>query len=633
MKWRWESRARPKESMSGSRPGGPSKPVKNGVPAETVGGAIGRPSGQGPAPEVFNDTFKFQPLAGRAQRRLYTHALNGSGSASNPSQSNGRIDGGRPNSSSPNNSPGWPALAPRFKYQLPQETLPPAGEKAAPAKEQPGTEDGGYFLDSAALDEKEPEDPAAPERADDRVEYEPAEPMETTAPRILLVDRSGRLSLEISDATAGFSPEPEILRMNGSTQLAEVVAEELPDVIIFSPEAVTGAGLKRLARIHTSHPRIVILLSEGGRQFPSAQIAASGASDIIGTRRTRVGLRAKLTKALQMSEELRGHAHTLTYPTTTPDAPTPEGMEFEVTASSEAESPAEEPADLSESDVESDPHEEPGEPAPDLQLGCVFAAASASGGAGKTFFTTNLATYLAKVTGGKVLLIDLDLQFGQVAIALHLRPSRTIAELVEEADLETTFDDYVVDHSAGFKVLCAPNDPLAAERVGPAEIALVIDAAQRRFDYVVVDTGDALNEACLALYEKAQTLVVIASMDFPSLKNVRVFLETLDKLGIAVNETPLVVNKVESDVGVELDRLEPIYPQGFSIVLPYSKAATLSRNVGVPVLQGDPHSEISRKLAEGFLKWVAPSSGLTLPWMGPQKTRRWFSTSRKGETG
>lgn len=439
---------------------------------------------------------------------------------------------------------------------------------------------------------------------------------EDRVPRILVLDRVGTFSNDLARATVDLDPAPEILRLSRSTQVVDVVEQEEPDVIVVAPEEVTGAGLKRLTEIHRNDPKIVIVLSEGTKPVTSAQTAACGTSDIVAKGTTKARLRSKMMRALQTAEELR-QEHLVV----------------------EERIVVHEPSFL-EQTVKPEPVEE-FKPAPfvakpaarSTKLARVFTVASASGGCGKTFYATNFAAYLAKATGGRVLLVDLDLQFGEVAISLHLRPKRTISELVQEDDIAAALSDYVVDHGAGYKVLCAPRDPIAGDKVGPRETTAVLEAARTQFDYIVVDTPPSINETCLAAFDQSQSLVIMATMDLPSLKNLRVFLETLKKLNLPADQVSLVVNKAESGTGIDLKEVEPLYPQGFSAVLPYAKQVSWSINMGMPVLVADPNADISRKLFEGAVKLVAPLPGKQVPWMAPAAAPRrgWFSRLLKGK--
>lgn len=416
--------------------------------------------------------------------------------------------------------------------------------------------------------------------------------MTNGARTVLVLDRRGDLASAIAGATQTLRPRPEVLRLRRPTEVLEVTRTNPPDVIVAAPEEVTHAGLKRLAHVHREHPRSVILLTPNGRSSVTiGETAAAGASDVIAYPTTPAGIRTKVRDALKVASELR--AETIVVHETAPAAQA------------------------------------------GTKLGQVMTVTSATGGCGKTFFATNIAAYLSMAGAGRVLLVDFDLQFGEVAHALRLRPGRTIAELVEEEDVREALGSYAVEHAAGYDVLCAPDDPIAAERIGPREATLVLEAAQSMYDYVVVDTPPALNEVVLAAFDRSRSLVVMATMDVPSLRNLRVFLQTLDKLKLPSDDVSLVLNKAERDAGIELAQIERLYPQGFVAVLPYATEVTRSINAGKPVITSAPRSEIASRFVEGATRLVPPAKDVfTLPGNEPQRRswlRRLFDR-RKGAT-
>lgn len=413
--------------------------------------------------------------------------------------------------------------------------------------------------------------------------------------KLLIVDRRGSISTEVAKAVAGMEPHPEILRLRHPTQLADVVSESAPDVLIVGPADVSAAALKRLAQVHLADPRMVILLSTNGKQLSVGDAAACGASDVIPMPASLGRIRTKIRRALDLAGDLR--------------------TERVVTKEISAPAPA---APV-----------QPAAPQVPADLARVFCVASASGGCGKTFFATNFAAYLARATGKKILLVDLDLQFGEVATTLQLKPERTISELADEEDQAAMLNEYVVAHRSGYGVLCAPKDPMSAERIGPREATAIIQAARLAFDYVVVDTPPSLNEVVLAALDQSQSLVVMATVDLPSLKNLRVFLKTLDKLSLQAEQISIVLNKAEPGGGIDLKEIEPLYPQGFSAVLPYSREVSWSLNSGTPVVEGRPISDISQRLIESAKKLVPPAPSVAHLWQAPsaQKSRwwKWFS--------
>ena len=237
--------------------------------------------------------------------------------------------------------------------------------------------------------------------------------------------------------------------------------------------------------------------------------------------------------------------------------------------------------------------------------GTVFTIASATGGCGKTFYATNLAFFLTKYTGKRVCIVDLDLQFGEVSTALRLRPKYTIFDALQredadQADLIAHIEEYTVTHETGVSVLAAPREPSEADRISPPEITRVLEAIRQRFDYVIVDTPPALAETVLVAFDMSDMLWVMATLDLPSVRNMSVFLSTLDRLKVPTEHVRLILNKAETDVGIDIEQVTKLFPQGFESVLPYAKEVSRSINLGMPVMAASPTAEISSLMAGGM---------------------------------
>lgn len=418
------------------------------------------------------------------------------------------------------------------------------------------------------------------------------------APKVIVLERSGNLSAELARAARGMVPEPEILKLDHPGQIVGIAEDEDPDVIVVSPDEVTTAGLKRLAQVHRSQPKIVILLSDNDRTWSATQLAATGASDVLPANPSASRLRSKLRSALGTAAQLRSTSVIVTERVVVQEA---------------APAPAPQVA-----------------AAGAVDLAQVYTVASASGGTGKTVLATNLATYLVKATGRRVLLIDLDLQFGELAPVLHLRPQRTIQDVGQDPE---ELMGAAVDHACGFRVLCAPGDPLSAEEVGPPEVTAILEVARREFDYVVVDTSPILNETCLAAFDQSEKIILTANMDVPSLKNMRRYLETIEKLDVPAAKCALVVNRADSGIGLDIKGVGQLFPQGFLAVLPTAREVPWATNMGVPLLHGNPKSEFSRLLVDSFARLLAAGPQTQFPGQrpdGPPPRRSGFLGLKKG---
>src|SRR6266540_1248303 len=164
--------------------------------------------------------------------------------------------------------------------------------------------------------------------------------------------------------------------------------------------------------------------------------------------------------------------------------------------------------------------------------GRIVTVFSPKGGTGKTVTATNLAAACAKFEGRKTLLLDLDLQFGDAAIMLGVEPEKTIYDLVvAPGELDTEkLAGYTTKHACGLEVLPAPLRPEDAELVTEAKLARLLEVARESFDVIVVDTSPFFHGPMLATLDRTDELMLLCSLDVPTLKNLRLALQTLDLL-------------------------------------------------------------------------------------------------------
>lgn len=229
----------------------------------------------------------------------------------------------------------------------------------------------------------------------------------------------------------------------------------------------------------------------------------------------------------------------------------------------------------------------------------VITVVSPKGGSGKTIISTNLAVGLAAKAPGEVVLIDLDLQFGDVAYALGVAPQQTIADAASalgELDA-TTLKLFLTRHPSGLWALCAPHEPAVAETVSPAVTTAVIHTLASQFRWVVIDTAPGLGEHTLAALDLSTDVVLVAAMDVPSVRNLRKAMEALDALGMTSPSRHFVLNRADSRV--ELDKEDVAAAAGIAIDLeiPSSRHVPISLNEGRPLVISNPRSPAARSIA------------------------------------
>ncbi len=233
--------------------------------------------------------------------------------------------------------------------------------------------------------------------------------------------------------------------------------------------------------------------------------------------------------------------------------------------------------------------------APDA--GYVIGMLGPKGGTGKTVASTNLAVALAQ-RGRRTVLVDLDLQFGDVALALGLNPEVTIFDLaVSGGSLDATkLDDFLLRHPSGLRVLAAPVRPDQASSVSTDMIFDIYDLLRREYDFVVVDTPPAFEPEVIATIDAANALCVMAMLDALSLKNARLGLETLDLMGVEQDRVRVVLNRADSSVGISHNDAVAILGRRPDALIPSAEAVPRSLGEGVPLVSSQRRSEVARAL-------------------------------------
>jgi pilus assembly protein CpaE len=246
--------------------------------------------------------------------------------------------------------------------------------------------------------------------------------------------------------------------------------------------------------------------------------------------------------------------------------------------------------------------------------GRVITVFSPKGGTGKTVVSTNVAAYLAKTEGKRTLLLDLDLQFGDAAIMLGLEPTKTIYDLVVapgELDSEK-LAGYVTKHQCGLDVLAAPLRPEDAELVVESKVTALIEVAKGSYDAIVVDTSPFFHGPMLATLDRTDHLLVLCGLDVPTLKNVRLALQTLELLSFPGSRIDYVMNRSSANVGLKTREVEDGLKVKIGHELPMDRNVQVCVNRGEPAALADRRSEFARGIAT-LAKHVAPKQATSQP--------------------
>jgi pilus assembly protein CpaE len=230
--------------------------------------------------------------------------------------------------------------------------------------------------------------------------------------------------------------------------------------------------------------------------------------------------------------------------------------------------------------------------------GKVVTVFSAKGGVGKTTMATNLSTHLAS-SGCRTLLIDLDLMFGDVAISLQRDPGGSIGDLIPmlgQIDVQALASVVETQPSTGLDILAAPDDPGVADRVPADLVPELLRVACTQYEYVIIDTPPAFTEHVLGAIDESDLLLLIATLDIPALKNLKVAITTLDALGCDPDARALVLNRADSKVGLSPQDVEQVLGIPIAVSIPYDMEVPASTNRGVPIVVDNPRSNVSDSL-------------------------------------
>jgi pilus assembly protein CpaE len=230
--------------------------------------------------------------------------------------------------------------------------------------------------------------------------------------------------------------------------------------------------------------------------------------------------------------------------------------------------------------------------------GKIVTVFSPKGGTGKTVTATNLATACAKYEGRKTLLLDLDLQFGDAAIMLGIEPEKTIYDLVvAPGELDTEkLAGYTTKHASGLEVLPAPLRPEDAELVTEAKLGRLLEVARESFDVIVVDTSPFFHGPMLATLDRTDELLLLCSLDVPTLKNLRLALQTLDLLSFPKQRVRIVLNRSNSKVGMKPNEVEGALGMKVRFEVPSDRAVPLAVNRGNPVVIAEEGADVSKAI-------------------------------------
>lgn len=253
--------------------------------------------------------------------------------------------------------------------------------------------------------------------------------------------------------------------------------------------------------------------------------------------------------------------------------------------------PVARPATAAPSDADARPAASDDGPTPHQ----VIAVISPKGGVGKTTTAVNVAGVLAERAPGEVVVIDLDLQFGDVATVLDLEPAYTISDaFASGADDSMRLRTLLVPHEANFYVLCGSDDPAENGRVTGDQIRKLVHHYSASFRFVVIDTPAGLHEETLASLEEATDVVIVAGLDVATLRAVRREVDVLVELSLLPLRRHLVLNRTDRRSGLTEADAERIIGLPVAAAIPASERVAMAANRGELVVASRKRNPIRR---------------------------------------
>lgn len=229
----------------------------------------------------------------------------------------------------------------------------------------------------------------------------------------------------------------------------------------------------------------------------------------------------------------------------------------------------------------------------------IISVFSTKGGVGKTTIATNLAVSIARLSKKKVALIDLDLQFGDVAIMLNVSLKSTIHDLIKEINQidGNNIDDYMVTHFSGLKVLPAPLKPEYAEYITAAHISKIINSLRGKYHYIIIDTSNILNEVVLGALDLSDEILVVSTLDLPTIKNVKTGLDLMESLHYPTSKIHLVLNKANEQFGIKFKDFEDSLRCNIWANIPEdSQTVVTSANKGFPFVITRSETKVAKSI-------------------------------------
>ncbi len=256
------------------------------------------------------------------------------------------------------------------------------------------------------------------------------------------------------------------------------------------------------------------------------------------------------------------------------------------------------------------------QPAPPKKRGRVISVFSSKGGTGTTFLATNVAAALGKPT----VLLDLNLQAGDLGLFLGVEPKFSIADLIENRERvdDQLLRSYLTPHSQTLSLLAAPREADSADDIEAEHVFEVLEILRERHEYVVVDPQHTFDSITLAALDQSDEILLVLTLDIPAIRSTQRALQIFDRLGYPRHKLHVVVNRFSKQIDLDLRQVERFLGERVAgYVQSDYKTAVNSINLGQPLVDSEPQSKIATELRQ-----IAARFGAGAPPPAPDSRRR-----------
>ncbi|NLK86474.1 MAG: MinD/ParA family protein [Clostridiaceae bacterium] len=242
----------------------------------------------------------------------------------------------------------------------------------------------------------------------------------------------------------------------------------------------------------------------------------------------------------------------------------------------------------------------------------VITVFSTKGGVGKTTIASNLAVSIARTAKKRVALVDLDLQFGDIAIMLNVSVKNTISDLVKEfSQLDRNLmEEYLVTHFSGVKVLPAPVKPEYAEYITASHVERIINTLRESYHYIIVDSSANFHESVLTSLDMSDKILFISTLDLPTIKNIKAGLDVMDTLRYSQDKIHVVLNKASEQYGIKYKDFEGTLQKPIWSFIPEdSQTVVTSANKGFPFVMTRTETKVAKAIMDICGKLIRETEG------------------------